>query len=328
MALAFAAPKQSLKIHFVDVEGGQATLIVTPSGESVLVDAGWPTKDQRDANRIAAAAKSYGLQRIDYLLVTHYHLDHVGGVPQLAALFPVGTMVDHGPNNEHDAGGQRLEAEYQKVLATGVKRLIVKPGDLLPLKDKGVRIEIVTANGNQIANAVAGGGQPNPLCADEKRRPEDTSENARSTGFVLSYGKFRAVDLADLTWNKELDLVCPNHLIGPVDLYIVSHHGWEQSGSKPFVHGLHPRVAVMDNGARKGGSPAPWSVITSAPGLEDLWQLHYSIEGGAQHNVPAERIANVDEKCQGFGIEATVAASGAMTVKNLRTGTAKQYPAR
>ena len=326
LALAMAAPKDHLKIQFIDTEGGQATLIVLPSGESMLVDAGWPGNNGRDAKRIVEAAKSYELKKIDYLLVTHYHMDHVGGVPELAAAFPIGTVVDHGANNETDPGAQKLEAAYQKVIASGVKRLTVKPGDILPIE--GARVEIVSANGETIAKAVAGGGQPNPVCGSEPRRPVDTSENARSIGFVLTFGKFRTVYLGDLTWNKELDLTCPNHAIGPVDLFIVSHHGWQESNSKTLVYGLKPRVAVMDDGARKGGSPAVWRTVTSSPGIEDLWQLHYSVEGGDKANVQAERIANTEEHCQGLGIEADVAPSGAFAVKNLRTGFTKEYAAR
>jgi len=326
LALAMAAPKGDLKIQFIDTEGGQATLFVLPSGESLLVDAGWPGNNGRDAKRIVEAAKSYGLRKIDYLLVTHYHMDHVGGVPELAAAFPIGTVIDHGTDVEKDAGAQRLDAGYQKVVASGVKRLTVKPGDVLPIK--GARVEIVSADGATISKAVAGGGQSNPVCGSESRRPVDTSENARSVGFVLTFGKFRTVDLGDLTWNKELDLTCPNHAIGPIDLFIVSHHGWQESNSKALVYGLKPRVAVMNNGARKGGSPAVWRTVTSSPGIEDLWQLHYSNEGGDKANVPTERIANTEEHCQGLGIEADVEPSGAFSVKNLRTGFTKEYAAR
>ena len=326
LVLAMAAPNGHLKMHFVDVEGGQATLIVLPSGESLLVDAGWPGNNGRDAKRIVEAAKSYGLKKIDYLLVTHYHMDHVGGVPELAAAFPVGTLIDHGADNEHDPGAKKLEAAYEAVVATGVKRLTVRPGDILPLR--GARVEIVAANGERIPKSVTGGGQPNPTCGSEPRRAVDTSENARSIGFVLTFGRFRIVDLGDLTWNKELDLSCPDHAIGPIDLFVVSHHGWQESNSKALVYGLKPRVAVMDNGARKGGSPAVWRTITSSPGLQDLWQLHYSIEGGDKANVPADRIANTDEHCQGLGIEADVTPNGAFSVKNLRTGFTRQYAAR
>lgn len=326
LTLAMAAGNGHLKMQFIDVEGGQATLIVLPSGESLLVDAGWPGNGGRDAKRIVEAARSYGLKRIDYVLVTHYHLDHIGGVPELAAAFPVGTIIDHGENVETDPGAKKLDAAYQAVIASGVKRLTVKPGDVLPIQ--GARVEILTANGERIQGNVAGGGQANPVCGSEARRAVDTSENARSIGFVLTFGRFRTVDLGDLTWNKELDLSCPTHAVGPIDLFVVSHHGWQESNSKALVHGLKPRVAVMDNGAKKGGSPAVWHTVSSSPGLQDLWQLHYSVEGGDKANVPAERLANTDEHCQGFGIEADITPNGAFSVKNLRTGFTKQYAAR
>jgi beta-lactamase superfamily II metal-dependent hydrolase len=326
LALAMAAPNGHLKMYFVDVEGGQATLIVLPSGESLLVDAGWPGNNGRDAKRIVEAARSYGLKKIDYLLVTHYHVDHVGGVPELAEAFPIGTVIDHGADVETDALAQKMDAGYAKVLASGVKRLTVKAGDVLPVR--GARVEIVSANGEVIHQSVAGGGQHNPVCGSEPRRPIDATENARSVGFVLTFGKFRTVDLGDLTWNKELDLSCPDHAIGPIDLLVVSHHGTELSNSKALIYGLKPRVAVMGNGARKGGSPLVWRTVSSSPGLEDLWQLHYSVAGGTQANVPADRIANPDEHCQGFGVEADITPNGAFSVKNLRTGFTKQYAAR
>jgi len=326
LAVAMASPNGHLKMNFIDTEGGQATLIVMPSGESLLVDAGWPGNIGRDAKRIAEAAHAYGLKKIDYVLVTHYHIDHVGGVPELAALMPIGTVIDHGPDAESDALAQKMDAGYAKVIASGVKRLTVKAGDVLPVR--GARVEVVSANGEVIDHNVAGGGQRNPLCGSEPRRPADPTENARSVGFVLTFGKFRTVDLGDLTWNKELELACPNHAVGPVDLLVVAHHGSDLSNSKSLVYGLKPRVAVMGNGARKGGSPAAWRNVASSPGLEDLWQLHYSVEGGAKANVPAERIANVEEHCQGFGIEADITPNGAFRVQNLRTGFTREYPVR
>jgi len=222
--LAFAAgPQKTVDFHFIDTEGGQATLIVTPSGESVLVDAGWPTADRRDAKRIVEAAKKAGLKRIDYLLMTHYHLDHVGGVPQLAEAFPVVTMVDHGSNTETNRRAKELEDAYLRVAATGVKRMQVKPGDVLKLK--GIRIDIVTARGERISKPLKNGGQKNPLCGQEPKKADDPSENARSIGFLLTFGKFKFVDLGDLTWNKELEIACPEHFIGPVDLFLTTHHG-------------------------------------------------------------------------------------------------------
>lgn len=314
---------QPLRMVFIDTEGGQATLILTPRGESLLVDAGFPGNNGRDSDRIVAAAKKWGLQRIDWLLVTHYHLDHVGGVPELAAKFPIGSFIDHGDNTETSRQAKELEEAYRKVLATGAKRLTVKPGDVLPLKD--IRIEVVAARGGKIAKPVKGGGQKNPLCPEAERKAEDPTENARSIGFVLTFGRFRFVDLADLTWNKELEIACPEHLIGPVDLYLTTHHGLDQSGCPQIVHGLRPRVAIMNNGARKGGSPAAWRIVSSSPGLQDLWQLHYSLAGGAGANVAEERIANVEEKCQGFGIEVEATRDRVITVRNQRNGFLKTY---
>jgi beta-lactamase superfamily II metal-dependent hydrolase len=318
-----AANRKNLEISFIDTEGGQATLLVTPSGESLLVDAGWPGNNGRDADRIIAAAKKAGLTKIDYLLVTHYHLDHVGGVPELAAKFPVGTVVDHGANVETGRGADALNAGYQKVIAAGAKRLTVKPGDVLPLKD--LRVEVVTANGERIPKALKGGGQKNAVCGTEQRRADDPSENARSIGVLMTFGKFRFVDLGDLTWNKELDAACPEHLIGPVDLFLTTHHGLDQSNSASMVHGLHPRVAIMNNGARKGGSPAAWSIVSASPGLQDLWQIHYAVAGGKDHNVAEERIANPEEKCQGVGLEVSAEKSGNFKVTNPRNGFNKSY---
>ncbi|MBI5281730.1 MAG: MBL fold metallo-hydrolase [Candidatus Solibacter usitatus] len=323
LALPAGAAKKSLHLSFIDTEGGQATLLVTPSGESLLVDAGFPGNNGRDSDRIVAAAKKAGLQRIDYLLVTHYHLDHVGGVPEFAAKFPVGTVIDHGANTETGGSARKIEAGYLELVAKGVKRLTVKPGDVLPLKE--IRVEVVTARGERMAKAVKGGGKYNPLCAQATRRADDATENARSIGVVVTFGKFRFVDLGDLTWNKELDIACPEHMIGPVDLYLTTHHGTDSSGPAAIVHGLQPRVAIMNNGAKKGGSAAAWKVVSASPGLEDMWQVHYALAGGKEANVQEERIANVEEKCQGFGIEVEAEKDRKFTVTNLRSGQKKSY---
>ena len=315
--------ERPLTLHFIDTEGGQSTLIVTPSGESLLIDAGWPGFDGRDADRIVAAARKAGVQKIDYLLVTHYHLDHVGGVPQLAARFPVATLIDHGANTETNPRAQELEKSYQELFEKGVRRLTVKPGDALPLKD--LRVEVVAARGEGILKPLKGGGHRNALCGQEEPKKDDPSENARSIGIVITFGRFRFVDLGDLTWNKELELACPDHMIGPVDLYLTTHHGLDQSGPKAIVHGLKPRVAIMNNGARKGGSPAAWQIVSDSPGLQDMWQLHRSVAGGSEHNVSEEQIANLVEACEGKGIEVRVRKSGEFTVSNLRNGFAKTY---
>lgn len=321
-----ALPAQSqdtLKLYFVDVEGGQATLIVTPQGQSLLIDAGWPGHDGRDAKRIIAAAQSAGVKQIDYLLVTHYHLDHVGGVADLASRFPVKTLVDHGTNVETDPGAKKLNEAYQQVLAKGTQRLTVKPGDKLPIE--GITVTVVTAAGKHLERALPEGGRTNSACGEEQPRPNDPSENAQSVGVVIGYGKFRFVDMGDLTWNKELEISCPTHQIGPVDLYLTSHHGLDQSGSKALVYGLHPRVAIMNNGAKKGGSPAAWKIVSSSPQLEDLWQLHTALAGGTETNVNEQKIANVDEQCQGYGIVVTAKQNREFTVTNQRNQFSKTY---
>jgi beta-lactamase superfamily II metal-dependent hydrolase len=321
---AAARAAGTLDIYFVDVEGGQATLMVTPRGESVLVDAGWPTADKRDARRIAAAAKKAGISRIDYLVVTHYHLDHVGGVEQLAETIPVGTFVDHGPNTETGANAEKLNESYRRAVAKG-KHLVVKPGDRLPVK--GANIRVVAARGEAIAKPLKGGGA-NAACSGVEQKKPDTTENARSVGIMVELGEFRFVDLGDLTWNKELELACPENRLGQVDVYLTTHHGMDASGPAALVHALRPRVAIMNNGAKKGGSPAAWQVVKNSPGLEDFWQVHYAVAGGKENNTAEDHIANLEEKCEGMGLKVSANRDGSFTVENERNGLKKSYPRR
>jgi competence protein ComEC len=328
MALAGAAllpaARKNLDIYFIDVEGGQATLFVAPSGESLLIDTGWSGNNSRDANRIAAAAKHAGVKQIDYLLVTHFHEDHVGGVPQLARKMPIRTFIDHGESVEHDQHAKELYAAYLEYRAKG-QHILAKPGTAIPVK--GLGVQVLTADGDEIENPLPGAGQPNPLCAADRLQAPDPSENARSVGTLITFGNFRILDMGDLTWNKEHELVCPNNKVGPIDLYIVSHHGSDLSGSPAFVQGVHPRVAIMDNGARKGGSPSVWQTIHTSPGLEDIWQLHFAIAGGKDNNAPDTFIANTDEVGdQGNWILVTVHPDGSFIVDNTRNKYAKTYP--
>jgi beta-lactamase superfamily II metal-dependent hydrolase len=319
--------QKPLRIYFVDVEGGQSTLFVTPEGHSLLIDTGWPGNESRDAKRIATLAKGEGLSKIDYVLITHFHVDHVGGVPQLVEQIPVGTFIDHGVNRETDNDDTvKGYAAYQKLLATGkYKHIVGKPGDKLPIE--GLDVSFVSADGKLIDHPLPGGGETNAGCAKSEHRPADTTENARSLGSLLTFGKLKFVDLGDLTWDKEMELMCPVNKLGHVNVYIVSHHGWDHSGSPAFVEGLHPQVAIMDNGAKKGGSPSTWDIIHNSPELEALWQLHYSDEGAAAHNSPAEFIANVDDQKDGNYLKLTAWPDGRYEVFNSRTGHGKQYMA-
>ena len=326
----FAANAQSagkLRVYFLDAEGGQATLFVTPAGESLLIDTGWPGNDGRDADRIVAEAKKAGLAKIDYVLITHYHDDHVGGVPQLVARIPVGTFIDHGPNREMDGGiTEHGYAEYQKVLAAGTsKHLTVKPGDVLPIK--GFHATVISADGELIAHPVPGAGQLNEACKTSPTKPADQTENARSLGIEIDFGKLKLLDLGDLTWDKEMELMCPTNELGKIDIYIVSHHGWYQSSSPALVYGIHPRVAIMDNGEKKGGSPATLNTLNSTPGLEALYQLHFATES-ADKNTAAERIANLQGTDSGNPIEVTASKDGSFSITNTRTKETKLFPAK
>jgi competence protein ComEC len=314
---------RTLDIYAIDVEGGQATLVVSPSGESLLVDAGWPGFDGRDADRIAAAAQRAGLSRIDYLVTSHYHRDHVGGVPELVRRLPVRTFVDHGPSVEQDERGTALFNAYLEARKTG-QHLQVKPGDKIPIS--GVDVVVVSSGGELLSQPMSGDARPNPLCRDFTPRDADTTENARSVGLAISFGRFRFLDLGDLTWNKERDLVCPMNLLGTFDVYLTTHHGTDTSGPAVLVHAIRPRVAVMNNGAHKGGSRQAWRVIRGAPGLEDIWQLHFAVDAGADHNAREPFLANLDETTA-HGITIAAERDGSFVVTNARNGEARRYGA-
>lgn len=315
-----------LRIFFIDVEGGQSTLFVTPDHHSLLIDTGWPDFHGRDADRIVAAAKQAGIAKIDYVLLTHYHVDHTGGVPQLVARIPVGTFIDHGPLREPgDKPTADAYAGYQKVLATGkYGHITAKPGEVLPIP--GMHVQVLTADGAMIQHALPGAGQPNPYCKVSEVRKPDQTENARSVGSLITFGKLRILDMGDLTWDKEMDLMCPNNRIGHVDLLVVSHHGWYQSSSPALVDAISPRVAIMDNGATKGGSKPTVETIRRIPGLEALYQLHYSEEAGPD-NPPEKFLANLHGPDTGYGIEVVASRDGDISVRNDRTGSTTDYPA-
>lgn len=317
LALPCLAAK-NLSIYFVDVEGGQATLLVSPAGESLLVDTGWPGFEGRDAGRIAEAAKKAGVARIDWLIITHFHTDHVGGIGQLAARMPILNVVDHGPTVESGKSPEQLYKVYEEV-AGKAKRHTVKPGDRLPVKS--LQVDVLSADGDVARRP----GKPNPLCAGVAKKDEDKSENARSVGVVVTYGKFRFLDLGDLTWNKELDLACPENRIGKVDVYLTTHHGADSSGPAALVHAVAPRVAIMNNGEKKGGTPPAWQVVKQSPGLLDMWQLHFSAAGGNGNNVEEQKIANLLGQEQGHSIMVEAQSNGKFTVVNSRNGHKKSY---
>jgi competence protein ComEC len=285
------APGKTLDIYVIDVEGGKATLFVTPAGETVLLDSANP--GPRDQERMMAVLTAANVTQLDYLVTTHYHVDHIGGMQELARQVPIKAYVDHGPSVEEREQVAGFQAAYADLRAKA-KHIVVKPGDKLPIA--GIDWRVVTSAGKAIKTALPGGGKANPYCAGFKPRENlRDPENGQSLGSVISYGKFRTIDLGDLLWNNEFDLMCPSNPIGTIDLYLVSHHGTDPSGSEALVHALQPRVAIMQNGTRKGGTLQTSQIINASPGLEDLWQLHWSYNGGVEHNPAGLFIANVDE---------------------------------
>jgi competence protein ComEC len=279
---------KTLEVYVVDVEGGNATLFVSPSGESVLIDTGNP--GVRDAGRIMAATKDAGVTQIDHLITTHWHGDHFGGLSELASRIPIKEFIDHGGDVQHNPQvGEFLQNVYP-TLYQNRKHTVAKPGDKISVA--GLDWRVVSAGGELIKQPLPGAGGSNPYCASVKRRDPDSGENAQSVGSVITFGKFRIVHMGDLTWNKELDLMCPNNPLGTTDVLIVSHHGLSLSNSQALIHALQPRVALLNNGTRKGGAPDVMRVIYSSPGLEDLWQMHFSQLSGQEYTVPGLFIAN------------------------------------
>ena len=338
----------TLSIYYIDTEGGQSTLFVGPTGESLLVDTG--NAGDRDFGRILETLTAAGATRIDHLWTTHYHGDHVGALLALAKQVPVMHFYDHGAPHASDriVSAPFLSA-YDEV--SRGRRTIVKPGDKLRMT--GLDITTVASANRFLQANLPGAGGPNAFCAGVQPKDESAyfdPDNGESAGFLMAYGRFRTVDLGDLTWNGELDLMCPANRIGTVDLYLTSHHGLEKSGSPALVHALRPRVAVMNNGTRKGGAPDVFRVLHEAPGLEDLWQLHWSYNAGLD-NAPASFIANVDDAAtvanvltapppSGRGgappaahtpaylIKVAAQQDGTFTVTNTRNGFSKTYRPR
>jgi competence protein ComEC len=316
-ALAVAAQgAKTLDIYFIDVEGGQSTLVVSPSGQTLLIDTGYAGNSGRDANRIAAAAKAAGVKKIDTLLITHFHADHVGGVPNLLERLPVATFLDHGPSVEDDG---KYPEPYEKAVGRAPHRAVT-PGEKIAIK--GLDVTVLTAAARHLERK----GEANPYCAGLAPVEGETGENPQSAGVLIQFGKFRFADPGDIVWNEELALECPENKVGKVDLYLTAHHATHVSPKS--VYGLAPRVIVMDNGPRKGGLPDAWKLLHDMPGLQGMWQLHFSVTGGKEQNAADPFIANLEEQCQGMYLKVSASEDGSFTVFNPRNKYSKTYAER
>jgi competence protein ComEC len=353
LSLAATAPAQTRKtldIYVVDVEGGNATLFVTPSGESLLIDTGnlGPVAAPRDAGRIMAAMKDAGVQQIDHLIITHWHGDHFGGLEELASHVTIKEFIDHGPNVQPAEAPDKFLKDVYPKLYSKAKHTVAKPGDKLAIA--GLNATVVASAGNIVANPLPGGGKPNPECATFKGG-DNNAEDPQSVATFFTFGKFRTVHLGDLTRNMEFKLMCPVNRLGTVDVLLGLHHGQASSNSEVMVHALHPRVAIMNDGTRKGGEPDTMKSVFSSPGLEDLWQIHFSQLSGQEYTVPGMFIANtLDEPLNAmpvnpiqapapgpntppppvhngtaYWIKLSAQQDGTYTVTNARNGFSKTY---
>lgn len=319
------SPRQNLNIYFIDVEGGAATLIVTPGGESVLLDAGWDGADGRDAKRIQQAMQQAGVTTIDHLVVSHYHRDHYGGVPELSRLVPIRRFYDHGKMTALSEDPQFVERYGAYQAAAKGQATTLRPGDTIPLKTVAGAAPITLLCVASNAALIGGQTKPNPKCNPETEKTTDTSENGRSVGLRLSWGEFDFLNLADLTPAHSSQLVCPANQIGETDLYQATHHG-SLSNSPVLLRSLNPKVTVMINGPRKGGHLDTIKLLQGLPAFRALYQLHRNVEATVEQNAPAEFIANLDEQPDaGNLIKVAVDANGAFTVTNTRTKRSEIY---
>lgn len=330
-----AAQSKTLDIYVIDVEGGNATLVVTPSRQAVLIDTGnGGPAAVRDADRIMSAVKDAGVTQIDALVTSHWHGDHMGAMAEVAGRIPVRHYLDHGGNVQPAAAIDAfLQSTYPGLFAKA-RHTIVRAGDVLPLK--GVEWRFVTSARDVIKAPLPGAGGANPHCAGftphavnpVSGQPVGNTEDEHSVGSHITFGKFRALYLADFPWNKEFELMCPNNRLGTVEFVLVSRHGQHSSNSEALVHALRPRAAAINNGIRKGGQPETMKVLHSSPGLEDVWQAHVAQLSGAEYEIPGLFVANLADDPQhspAYWIKVSAQADGSFRVTNSRNGFTKTY---
>lgn len=327
LAAALAAT-DTLDIYVLDVEGGKSVIIVTPAGQSVLIDAGMPPfrgGENTSLIRVLKQAKELNINEFDVIETTHYDVDHAGNIPALSAQIPGKLYVDHGPlvNNPKMASINRKAGEGYLAFIVGKKRMSVEPGDVIPLK--GVKVTVLTSNEAVLTKPLKGAGERNPACPATPREAVESDDNSGSIGTLWQYGKFRMADFGDLLKWNENRAVCPVDTIGEVDLFLVSGHGMDVSNTPELLAALQPKVSIMNNGERKGGAPEAFKTLRGAPRFVDVWQCHYSRPGGDE-NSKEDFIANLSQQaCQGFPIKVSAHEDGSFVVTNMRNNFSKTY---
>ncbi len=333
-ALSLAQPRQApaLRIYVVDVEGGGSTLVLSPSGQSMLIDSGSPgAAADRDSARIADAMKAAGLTKIDSLFTTHYDSDHVGGAPAANAVAHFDRFFDHGEMDAKWEQGRGIDERYGAYLAIARgKRTIVKPGDVIPFGD--ARADVVASQGAVLAKPINGGGAANGYCQGAEAKPPNPTENSQSAGVLISYRRFTFLDVGDLTWDKEMELACPTNKLGRVSLLLATHHGFfnDMSGAPALLWALQPQVVIANNGPRKGLAAPAFERIEQVRGLEGLWQSHRALANDAAHNTADDMIANMEAsaECSGHWIRVDARSDGGFDVTNSRNGVTRTYNGR